>query len=267
MQQTLRPTANHLRRLILELSCKTKTSHIGSCLSCADILCAAYHGGMNIQPRNVNDPLRDRVLLSKGHAAVALFCVLAQCGFCSFDHLLQHFNQPGGIQEHPNYHCLPGVENASGSLGHALPMGVGMALTARIRNESWRTCVVMGDGEINEGAVWEAAMFAAAHKLGNLCAVVDCNRWQGTGRSLEIMALEPLADKWRAFGWEAVDIDGHDPDKLRDILAGFGRGDKPLAIIARTVKGKGVSFMEDDNNWHYRKLTAEELARACEELA
>lgn len=267
MQQTLRPLANHLRRLILELSCKTKTSHIGSCLSCADVLCAAYHGGMNISPNNVVAPLRDRVLLSKGHAAVALFCVLAQCGFFDFSHLLQHFNQAGGIQEHPNYRCLPGVENASGSLGHALPMGVGMALTAKIRQEHWRTCVIMGDGEINEGSVWEAAMFAAAHKLGSLCAVIDCNRWQGTGRSFDVMALEPLADKWRAFGWETVDMDGHDPDQLRDVLAGFGKGEKPLAIIARTVKGKGVSFMEDDNNWHYRKLTDAELARACEELA
>jgi transketolase len=141
-----------------------------------------------------------------------------------------------------------------------------MALAARIGRKKRRVCVVMGDGECGEGSVWEAAMLAGGQNVENLCAVIDFNRWQATGRSCEITALEPLADKWRAFGWEAVECDGHDPDALRDLLRGFGKGGKPFAVVAHTVKGKGVSFMEDDNNWHYRILNDEELCAAVKEL-
>jgi Transketolase, N-terminal subunit len=147
-------------------------------------------------------------------------------------------------------------------------MGLGMALAARIQSRKYRVCAVMGDGECNEGSVWEAAMLAGGQKVENLCVVVDFNRWQATGRSCEITALEPLVDKWRAFGWEAAECDGHDPDALRDLLRAFGnRGSgKPFAIVAHTVKGKGVSFMEDDNNWHYRIPNDDELAAAMKEL-
>ena len=257
--------ARLLRKDIVTLSHETKTAHLGSCLSCADILLAVYGGGLRISPDLVDDPDRDRLVFSKGHCALALACALARHGFCSFAHLRQKFNRPGGLQEHPNYRYLPGVETASGSLGHGLPLGLGMALASRIQKRSFRVCVVIGDGETNEGSIWEAALLAG-RRMGNLCVVVDFNRWQATDRSCEVTALEPLADKWRAFGWEAVECDGHDPGRLRELLASFGGSDRPLAIIAHTVKGKGVSFMEDDNNWHYRIPNEEELAKALREL-
>lgn len=264
--QSLATSAVALRRMILTLSAATRTAHVGSSLSCCDILLAAYNGALRIAPELADDPSRDRLVLGKGHAATALVCALAQRGFYSFDQLLKEFNHEGGLQEHPNFRYIPGVESASGSLGHALPVAAGMALASRVSGVPYRVCAVLGDGECNEGSVWEAALFAAARKLSNLCAVVDFNRWQATGRSCEILALEPLADKWRAFGWQAEEMDGHDPDALRDRLAAFGAEERPLAIIAHTVKGKGVSFMEDDNNWHYRIPNEEELAAALREL-
>jgi transketolase len=263
----LQSKARELRRMIVRLSHATRTAHLGSALSCADILVAAYSGGLNCSCERPDDPERDRLVFGKGHCATALVCALARHGYCSFDELLTTFNMNGGLQEHPNYRCVPGVENASGSLGHALPIGLGMALAARIQgNGGRRVCVVMGDGECNEGSVWEAAMLAGGQRAANLCAVVDFNRWQATGRSCDITALEPLADKWRAFGWETVECDGHDPDALRGLLRAFGKGGRPFAIVAHTVKGKGVSFMEDDNNWHYRIPNDAELAGALAAL-
>lgn len=262
-----RTLAKALRLSIVELSKATKTPHIGSSLSCADILLAAYNGGLALAPERANDPDRDRLVFSKGHCAAALACVLAQRGFVSFEKLSGMFNREGGIQEHPNLGCLSGVENASGSLGHGLPLGLGMALAARVSGREFRVCVVMGDGECNEGSVWEAALMAGARRTANLCVVIDFNRWQATDRSCEVMALSPLEDKWRAFGWDALGVDGHDPELLCDVLRKFGRGDRPLAVIASTVKGKGVSFMEDDNNWHYRIPDDGEMERARRELA
>lgn len=258
--------ATALRLAIIELSKSTKTPHIGSSLSCADILLAAYNGGLNISPEIVNSPARDRLVFSKGHCATALVCTLAQSGFFSMEELSKIFNREGGIQEHPNYRCIPGVENASGSLGHGLPLGLGMAMASRITQIPFRVCVVMGDGECNEGSIWEAAMFASAQKVSNLCAIIDFNRWQATGRSCEIMQLESFSEKWQAFGWKTVECDGHNPYEIRNLLASFGQGDKPFAIIAHTIKGKGVSIMEDDNNWHYRIPNDEEMAIARKEL-
>ena len=258
--------ARRLRFAVIALSRATGTSHIGSCLSCADILVAAYNGGLRLGPELVQDPARDRLVFSKGHCAAALYCALAQRGFFSMEKLSASFNRNGGVQEHPNLQAVAGVEIASGSLGHGLSLGLGMALASRVTRRPYRVCVIMGDGEADEGSVWEAAMLAGAHKLSNLCVVVDANGWQATGRSAEIMALEPLPDKWRAFGWDVVETDGHDPDRLKELLENAGKGDAPLAIVARTVKGKGVSFMEDDNNWHYRIPSEAEECRAREEL-
>lgn len=260
--------ARQLRRHVVTLSHRGRAAHLGSALSCVDILATAYFDALSIDPAAPQAADRDRFILSKGHAAMALYATLAERGFFPVDDLAQ-FNRDGGsMPEHPPANLVPGVEAATGSLGHGLPIGVGMALAARIQGRSSRVFVVMSDGECNEGSVWEAAMFAAGRNLDRLIAIVDFNRWQATGRSEEVMALAPLARKFEAFGWTACEIDGHDYDELRRVLGSVPDGSgKPIAVIARTIKGKGVSFMEDDNNWHYRIPNAEELAAALRELA
>ena len=263
--EDLNRVAAELRHRLVRMSNAAKTPHLGSGLSCIDILVAAYWNVLRIDPAKADDPHRDRLILSKGHAATARYSVLARRGFFG-DDLLESFGHPGApLAEQPAPGCAPGVELATGSLGHGLPVGVGMALAARTQRRDHRVLVVMSDGECNEGTVWEAAMFAAARKLANLSVVVDYNKWQATGRSDEVMQLASLVDKWAAFGWHASEVDGHDiaaiTDRLRKTAA-----DRPTAIIAHTVKGKGISFMEDDNNWHYRIPTLEEVDQAAVEL-
>lgn len=259
--------ASRLRQRIVELSHSAKTPHLGSSLSCVDILTAAYWSALRIDPRRPQDPGRDRFILSKGHAALALYVTLCERGFFP-QATLETYNQDGGsLAEHPRPNCVPGVEAATGSLGHGLPIGLGMALAAKIHRRNYRVFVMMSDGECNEGSVWEAAMFAPAQKLDNVTVIVDYNKWQATGRSNETLALAPLCEKWRAFGWNACEVDGHDLDQLVQAMAADPDGSgRPRAVIANTVKGKGVSFMEDDNNWHYRIPTAEEVAQAAREL-
>jgi transketolase len=211
--------------------------------------------------------LRDRIILSKGHAVGALYAALAYRGF--FDEsLLENWNEDGGsLPEHPAPSCVPGMELATGSLGHGLPCGLGMALALRIQDTLAKVLVVLSDGECNEGSVWEAAMMAPAQGVDNLAIIVDYNKWQATGRSNEVMALKPLAAKWEAFGWNAWEVDGHDHVALLEAIDwAYERDGKPSAIIAHTTKGKGVSFMEDDNNWHYRAPTEEEVVLAHKEL-
>ena len=259
--------ARRIRARVVEMSNVAETPHLGSSLSCVDMLVAAYWGVLRIDPQKPLDPDRDRFILSKGHAATALYVTLAERGF--FDpKLLDTYNEDGAaLPEHPGLQCVPGVEAATGSLGHGLPIALGMALAARIENRPSRSLVLMSDGECEEGSVWEAAMFAPAQKLDTVTVMIDYNKWQATGRSDEIMALAPLVEKWLAFGWDACEVDGHDLDAL---LAALGRATdgsgRPRAIVCHTVKGKGVSFMEDDNNWHYRIPTAEEVEKARVEL-
>jgi transketolase len=260
--------ARVLRMRIIETSHKASIPHLGSCLSCVDILTALYFAILQIDPQKPRDPARDRFILSKGHGAPALFQVLAMKGFYP-EKDLETYGEDGGLfAEHPpapNY--LPGIEAATGSLGHGLPIALGMALAARINKQAYSVYALLSDGECNEGSVWESAMLAAAQKVSRLCIIVDFNKWQATGRSQEIMALDSLVDKWRAFGWNAQEVDGHDMPTLLTSLKQFpAKHDQPTAIIAHTVKGKGVSFMEDDNNWHYRIPNAEELAKARKEL-
>ena len=259
--------AREIRGRLVEMSHRARAPHLGSSLSCVDILAAAYWKVLSIDPQQPDAPDRDRFILSKGHAATTLYATLAKRGFFP-ESMLDAFAEPGSrLAEHPGPGCAPGVEAATGSLGHGLPIGVGMALAGRIQKYDYRVYVLLSDGECNEGSVWEAAMLAPAHGLENLTAIVDFNRWQATGRSEEITSLQPLADKWRAFGWSAYDIDGHDVRALAERLANVPDGTgKPVAVIAHTVKGKGVSFMEDDNNWHYRIPTADEVAAAKQEL-
>jgi transketolase len=233
-----------------------------------DILVAAYFHALRIDPAQPRAKDRDRFILSKGHGAPALFHVLATRGFYP-EKWLETYGEDGSLfAEHPpTPDHLAGIEAATGSLGHGLPMGLGMALSGRIQGLDYRVYALLSDGECNEGSVWEAAMLAAAQKVDRLAVIVDFNKWQATGRSEQVMALNPLADKWRAFGWDACEVDGHDIAALTRLLERVPNGSgKPVAIIAHTVKGKGVSFMEDDNNWHYRTPNAEELAAARVEL-
>ncbi len=267
-ETALRSIAARLRGRVIEMSHAAQAAHLASALSCCDILAAAYWHALRIDPERPDDPQRDRFILSKGHAAAALYAALAFRGFFDPAELDTYCRDGGRLAEHPPAHGLPGVEAATGSLGHGLPIGTGMALAARINDEAYRVFAVLSDGECNEGSVWEAAMFAAGQRLGNLCVVVDYNKWQATARSNETLALAPLRDKWAAFGWDAHEVDGHDvADLARRLAAIPARGEgTPVALIAHTVKGKGVSFMEDDNNWHYRAPTAEEVRKAHQEL-
>ena len=261
--------AAELRGEVIGLSHRAKTPHLGSSLSCLDLLAVLYWEFLRIDPKKPVSPDRDRFILSKGHAAPALYVSLCRRGFFSPQLLADYAKDGAVLAEQPAPGCAPGVEWATGSLGHGLSVGIGMALAASIQKRDYRTVALLSDGECNEGSVWEAAMFAAAQKLGSLTVLVDYNKWQATGRSEEVMALAPLRDKWEAFGWESYEVDGHDFAQIRAALACGELPDrtKPLAIIAHTIKGRGVSFMEDDNNWHYRIPSAEELAAARKELA
>lgn len=260
--------ARQLRARIVETSSRTGTPHLGSCLSCVDILTVLYFSILRIDPNDPREAGRDRMILSKGHGAPALFQVLAARGFYP-ESMLESYGEDGGVfAEHPpTPDHLAGIEAATGSLGHGLPLGLGMALAARIKGQTYNVYAVLSDGECNEGSVWEAAMLASAQRVSNLFVVVDFNKWQATGRSREIMSLDPLADKWRAFGWNSIELDGHDLPALQEALQrGPAADGRPTAIIAHTTKGKGVSFMEDDNNWHYRIPTADEVSMAKKEL-
>lgn len=263
--QDLETLARRIRLLLVEISHKAGTPHLGGALSVVDILVAAYWKELAIDPKKPLDQNRDRLIFSKGHAVTALYAALAHRGFFPMA-LLDKFNQDGAVlAEQPGPGCVPGLEVATGSLGHGLPFGVGMAWAGKLQKRGYRVMTVISDGESNEGSVWEAALLAPAQKLDNLTVVVDYNKWQATGRSHEVMSMDPLADKWKAFGWEAVEVDGHD---LRALAEAMGRrpAGRPLAIVAHTVKGKGISFMEDDNNWHYRIPSADEVLKAKEEL-
>jgi len=263
----LKAQAALLRGRVIEMSHAAQAAHLASSLSCADIVTAAYWHVLNVDSARPKDPLRDRFILSKGHAAAALYATLAMKGYFPLAELDTYCQDGGRLAEHPPANLLPGVEAATGSLGHGLPLGCGMALSGRIKGERFRVYALLSDGENNEGSVWEAAMFAAAQKLENVCVIVDYNKWQATGRSNETLMLAPLREKWAAFGWDAHEIDGHDIAALAAAMQCVPNGSgKPVALIAHTVKGKGVSFMEDDNNWHYRAPTTEEVVKAKKEL-
>ncbi len=265
MDDDLKTLAASIRFDLIQLSYEIGTPHLGCALSCVDILTALYWHTLRIDAEHADDQNRDRFILSKGHATLAQYVCLARKGFFPPSWLNDYAETGSPLEEHPTAGCVPGIEVASGSLGHGLSYAIGLALGGRLNGLGYHSFVLMGDGECNEGSVWEAAMFAPKHELGNLVAIVDANGWQGTGRTREIVSLQPLTQKWHAFGWNAVEVNGHNIDEL---IAAFSNlpADQPTAVIANTVKGKGVSFMEDDNNWHYRIPTADEVEHAREEL-
>jgi transketolase len=254
----------HLRAQVVELSHHAKAAHLASSLSCIDILAVLYESVLRLKDDDPNWPNRDRFILSKGHAAAALYAVLARKHILTNDQLRSYGQEGSLLEEHPSPR-LDGVEAATGSLGHGLSIGNGIALGSRIQGQGFKVYVLLSDGECNEGSTWEAALFASRHQLSNLCAIVDYNKWQATGRSQEVLALDPLAEKWRAFGWDVDEVDGHDHEQLEAKLRAHSEKG-PRMIVAHTVKGKGISFMEDDNNWHYRIPTSEEVQLAKVEL-
>jgi len=266
MKDQLEKTINSLRYQLAKMSHEGKAPHLGSSLSCLDLIYALYKSYLKIDPKDPNSIHRDRFILSKGHAISALYVVLANMGFFK-ESLLDTYNKDASsLPEHPSPRCIAGIECATGSLGHGLSIGSGLALSAKIKQENFKAVVLLSDGELNEGSVWEASLFAAKQNLGNLLAIVDFNKWQATGRSKEVMQLDPLVDKWQSFGWDVYEIDGHDYAEIDDTLAKITFEDKPSMVIANTIKGKGISFMEDDNNWHYRIPSTEDIEKIKEEL-
>jgi len=263
----LEQKSREIRGKLVEVSNLRHVPHLGSCLSCVDILVSLYWSILKIDPLDPYSKGSDSFILSKGHGAPALFTTLAYKGFYSVE-LLNDFGEEGNpFAEHPAPNCVPGVEIATGSLGHGLSFALGKALAAKIKDEPQNFFVLLGDGEINEGSVWEAAMFAPANHLDNVTAIVDFNKWQATGRSCDVMSLQSIAEKWKAFGWDTYEVDGHNMHELCEVFKKSTKSPgKPKVIIADTIKAKGVSFMEDDNNWHYRIPTAEEVLKAKQEL-
>ncbi|MDE2331462.1 MAG: transketolase [Bradyrhizobium sp.] len=250
----------HLRRLVVDALVGGERGHIGSSLSPIEILRVLYDDVLRHRPKQPNWPERDRCILSKGHGCLALYALLADKEYFPAD-LLSTFCRKGSILGgHPERGKVPGVEASTGALGHGLSIGVGMALAARMQKRDSRVFVIMGDGEINEGSVWEAAMSAGKHRLSNLVAIVDHNKIQSAGATAHIQELEPLLDKWRAFGFAAADVDGHDVAKLRVMFAGAPFDpERPTAIICHTVKGKGVAFAEHDPEWHHKSRVSRDL--------
>ncbi|MEV1245305.1 transketolase [Nonomuraea sp. NPDC050022] len=258
--------ATRIRRDILTTIQAARMGHVGGDLSVTDLLVTAMWGTLRLDPHDPANPLRDRFVLSKGHCAAALYSTLASCGFFPQERLAEYMAPLSPLNGHPNRVKVPGVETNTGPLGHGFPVATGCALGAKLRGETWRTIVVLGDGEMQEGSNWEAAMTAAHYGLANLTAVVDRNRLQQGARTEDTKSLEPLDQKWASFGWEVRVIDGHDHAAIKQAYAPSSTG-KPVAVIANTVKGKGVSFMEDRVEWHHKVPTDEQVQLALEELS
>lgn len=260
---TLMDTARTIRHSIVDTTFKAGGAHIGGGMSMLDMLVVLYFKYMNIDTDHPDDPDRDRFVLSKGHGAIGYVPTLAERGFFDKELLLSFnkFKSPFGM--HPDSLKIPGCDVSTGSLGHGLPMAVGLAMGARMQKKDFYTYCMVGDGELNEGSNWEAAMAAAHYKMDHLLVFVDRNMQMIDGPVEQIMGLEPLADKWRAFGWECLEIDGHDLNEIAKAIDHAKEiNDKPVVIIARTTKGKGIDYMEDQTKWHYGALDSVLLEKA-----
>ncbi len=259
--------AHAIRLDSLRMTSSGGSSHIGACLSVADILAVLYSSVIRHQPHDPKWAGRDRVILSKGHAGAALYAALAHSGYFEPALLKNHYQNGSIFSGHVSHKGVPGVEISTGSLGHGLSIGAGFAYSQKLENSAQRTFVVLSDGECDEGSIWEAVLFAAHHSLAGLRAIIDYNKIQSLGNVEDVLQLEPFTDKWRAFGWNVLEVDGHDHQMLRK---GFSDADlskdKPTCLICHTIKGKGISFMENQLLWHYRTARGDELTAAMAEL-
>jgi transketolase len=261
--------ARRVRERIVDLVYQSGSGHIGAALSQADILVALYGRCLRVDPRRPDQEDRDRFVLSKGHGGLGLVAVLAELGWLDAAELADFGKTGARLGMHMDRTKVPGIEVSTGSLGHGLGQAVGMAIGARLRRKDWRTVCLLSDGELYEGSTWEAAMAGAGHRLARLAAVVDRNRMTMDGPTEQVLPLEPVAAKWEAFGWRTVPCDGHDLDALCAALDGAlaGAGDRPTVILAETIKGKGVSFMENAGKWHYGALDSADHERARRSIA
>lgn len=256
--------ARRARVSALTMCSRSGASHIGAALSVIDILSVLYGEVADVAPHRTEDPARDIVLVSKGHSASGVYAVMAHAGFFPVEWLDDYYLDGSRLGGHVTAHGIPGVELSTGALGHALPFGVGRAITDQLDGIDRRVFVVLSDGECAEGSNWEAALMAAHRDLRNVTVIIDRNRLQILGRTEAVLGLEPFVDKWRAFGWEVVEVDGHDHDALAEAMR--TRSQRPRAIVANTIKGKGVDFMEDTVEWHTLVPNEEQLAIALAQL-
>ncbi|MFN3661569.1 transketolase [Yoonia sp.] len=262
---TIRDNALWMRRRAMSMVHSAQLGHIGGDFSATDIVATLFFGVLNFDPDQPRKPDRDRFVMSKGHATGVLYTALCRAGYYPEAWLDTYMQAGSRLNGHPNRQYLPGVEANTGPLGHGLPIATGIAIAGQIDASNYRTFVLTGDGEIQEGSNWEAAMTASHRKLKNLTVIIDRNRLQQGQSTEETTAVDPLPDKWAAFGWDVIEVDGHDHAQLLDVLGAAPR-DKPRAIIANTIKGKGVSFMENDAKWHHGVPSDEEFAQAMKEL-
>lgn len=259
--------ARAIRTDVITMTSRAKASHVGSGLSIADIVAVLYGAVLRHDPSDPSLPQRDRLILSKGHAGAAVYAALAESGYFATSRLQEHCADGFTLCGHLSHVGVPGVEFSTGSLGHGLSVASGLALAAKRRGDGSRVFAILSDGECDEGSTWEAAMFAAHHKLSGLVAVVDYNHLQSLTTISETLELEPFGDKWRAFGWSVREIDGHDHVALTAALSAAPVAEgKPLCVLAHTVKGKGVSFMENSVKWHYHHALGDELEAALAEV-
>ena len=267
MVKRLKEISKDIRKHVVRMHAKANSSHIGSAFSCVDILVTLFFKIMKINPKKPKDERRDRFILSKGHAASSLYATLAKRGFFSENALEKYCINNSKFFGHSTKDCVAGVEVSVGSLGHGLSMGIGMAIASRHEKYNYRVFTLLSDGECNEGSTWEAAMFAGHHRLDNLVAIIDYNKLQAFGRTNKVLNLEPLADRWISFGWSVKEVDGHNFKQVAEALRKIPfKKAKPSLLIAHTVKGKGVSFMEDRLEWHYKSPDKKELETALEEI-
>lgn len=262
-----RELARQVRAHALRMVHRARASHIGTCLSMTDLLAVLYGTVLRVDPRHPDWAERDRFILSKGHGAAAVYATLAERGFFPREWLETYCADGTALAGHITHHGVPGVEFSSGSLGHGLSLGCGVALAGKRDRQAYRVFVLLSDGECDEGSIWEAVLFAPHHRLDNLVAIVDYNQIQSFGTVREVLDLEPFAAKWKAFGWTVLEIDGHDHDQVHQALREVPRKPgRPTVVLAHTVKGKGISFMENRLEWHYRSPDEKQLAQALREL-